>query len=249
MNPKRKPGFYLSSISVIFLLIDIQQASQTKVCDLDVVGRLHQDVSGSQVSVDKPPFLQIHHTLQSIHTHTQTAILNGGTFMYTNIQVTSPSVFNIITITPQHPRPAPLPAPLCISIMICVITIIILLWLLWLQFPSVCSYSAEKPSLLQKACRCTNSSIHKHPPRSRFSIKIGAQRIENRDWCATLPLLHLLNGSKSVSQLLICTQTSINTICFQQRKMLSSHIFRCLGKPSSLLHLCSILMSRCVRTE
>lgn len=69
-NPKGRAGFYLSSISVIFLLVNVQQASQTKVRDLDVVGRLDQDVSGSQVSVNKPPLLQIHHTLQ--YTHTQT---------------------------------------------------------------------------------------------------------------------------------------------------------------------------------
>lgn len=55
---------YLSPISVIFLLINIQQASQAKVGDLDVVGRFDQDISGCQISVNQPPLLQVHHPLQ-----------------------------------------------------------------------------------------------------------------------------------------------------------------------------------------
>lgn len=61
---------YLSSISIILLLINIQQPSQTEVGDLDVVGRFDQDVSGCQIPVDQPTLLEIHHTLHT-HTHTQ----------------------------------------------------------------------------------------------------------------------------------------------------------------------------------
>lgn len=59
---------YLSSIGIIFFLIDIQEASQAEVSDLDMVGRFHQDIAGCQIPVDQPPLLQIHHPLQ--HTHT-----------------------------------------------------------------------------------------------------------------------------------------------------------------------------------
>lgn len=48
---------YLSSISIIFFFIDIQQASQPKVSDLDVVGRFDQDISGCQIPVDEPTLL------------------------------------------------------------------------------------------------------------------------------------------------------------------------------------------------
>ena len=54
---------YLSSICIIFLLINIQQASQTEVSDLDVVGGLDQDISGRQIPVNQPALLQIHHPL------------------------------------------------------------------------------------------------------------------------------------------------------------------------------------------
>lgn len=63
---------YLSSISIILLLINIQQAGQTKVGDLDVVGRFDQDISRCQIPVDQPTLLQIHHPLQHTHTHMDT---------------------------------------------------------------------------------------------------------------------------------------------------------------------------------
>ena len=60
---------YLPSISVILCLIYIEQTGQTKVCDLYMVRVLHQNISGSQISVDQPDILQITHPLhQHIHT-------------------------------------------------------------------------------------------------------------------------------------------------------------------------------------
>lgn len=54
----------LATVCVVLLLVGVQQSGQTKVCDLDVIGRLHQHVPSSQVSVDQPSFLQVHHALK-----------------------------------------------------------------------------------------------------------------------------------------------------------------------------------------
>ncbi len=54
---------YLPSIWIILLFISIQQSSKSKIRDLNVVWRFHQDVTGREVPVHQSPLLQVHHTL------------------------------------------------------------------------------------------------------------------------------------------------------------------------------------------
>lgn len=53
----------LAAVSVVLLLVSIQQARKAKVGDLDVVRWLDQHVAGGQVPVHQPPLLKEHHTL------------------------------------------------------------------------------------------------------------------------------------------------------------------------------------------
>lgn len=55
---------HLASFGVVLLLIRPQQLGQPKVCDLDVLWRLHQDVPGGQVPVHQAPVLQVVHALK-----------------------------------------------------------------------------------------------------------------------------------------------------------------------------------------
>lgn len=48
---------YLPSISMIFSLVNVEQTGQPKVCDLHMVWVLHQNIAGSQISVDEPNLL------------------------------------------------------------------------------------------------------------------------------------------------------------------------------------------------
>lgn len=61
--PYSTPFANLAPIRMVLCLVNVQQPSQPKVCDLDMVGTLDQHIPGSQVPVHKPHFLQVAHPL------------------------------------------------------------------------------------------------------------------------------------------------------------------------------------------
>lgn len=71
----------LAAVCVVLLLVGIQQSGQTEVGDLDVIGRLHQHVPSSQVSVDQPPFLQVHHALKE-KGNTTASFIQGPFYLF-----------------------------------------------------------------------------------------------------------------------------------------------------------------------
>lgn len=55
----------LSSIRMILFLICVQEFGQTKICDLDVLWSLHEDIPCCQVTVYQVALLKVVHTLLS----------------------------------------------------------------------------------------------------------------------------------------------------------------------------------------
>lgn len=59
-----KPASYFASFCVVFFLLGTKQFGQPKICDLDVLWGLHQDISGCQVTVHQAPVFQVVHALK-----------------------------------------------------------------------------------------------------------------------------------------------------------------------------------------
>lgn len=59
-----KPASYFASFCVVFFLLGTKQFGQPKICDLDMLWGLHQDISGCQVTVHQAPVFQVVHALK-----------------------------------------------------------------------------------------------------------------------------------------------------------------------------------------
>lgn len=55
----------LSSIRMVLFLICVQEFGQAKICDLDVLWSLHEDIPRCQVTVYQVALLKVVHTLLS----------------------------------------------------------------------------------------------------------------------------------------------------------------------------------------
>lgn len=49
---------------MVFFLVSTEQFGQPKICDLDMLWGLHQDIPGCQVTVNQAPIFQIVHALK-----------------------------------------------------------------------------------------------------------------------------------------------------------------------------------------